>query len=155
MNTMFKYISTILAQMSPDQKFKSLVILLLSISTIILTPTVLDTLSTNESEYKKILERCETRNKEQYKLIQDFQTEIDNLNIRIQVKSNECTRKILERDSYWTEQMKNIRYMVRNLSTSDAMIYNHDTIYINPSEDDLRAKNKTLRNIDELIRKNK
>lgn len=141
--------------MSPNQKFQSLVVLLLSISTIILTPTVLDTFSTNEDEYRKIAERCEKRNIEQYKLITTFQDEIDNLNIKLQKQSSDCTRKIVQRDSYWTEQIKFIRGMVSKLERNDKMIYGSDTLEINPDEKDLNVKKKALQNMDYLIYKNK
>lgn len=141
--------------MSPNQKFQSLVVLLLSISIIILTPTVLDTFSTNENEYKKLAERCEKRNIEQYKLITTFQDEIDNLNIRLQKQSSDCTNKIIQRDSYWTEQIKYIRSMVSKLERNDRIIYGSDTLLVNPDEEDINVKKKALQNMDYLIYKNR
>ena len=152
---MFKYISSILAQMSPDQKFKSLAILLLSISAIILTPYVLDTISTNENECKTRVDRLNDRIQNQYVLIDEFQVEIDNLNSRLQKQSRECTNKIIQRDSYWTAQLIYIRTMVNQLEKNDKLVYQTDTIVVNPSEEDLTTKNKAIQNMDYLIYKHK
>lgn len=152
---MFKYISSILAQMSPDQKFKSLAILLLSISAIILTPNVLDTISTNDDECRTRVERLNGRIQNQYVLIDEFQDEIDVLNSRLQKQSSECTKKILQRDSYWTEQIKYIRSMVSQLERNDVITNGTDTLYINPSENDQRIKEKAVQNMDYLIYKKK
>ena len=141
--------------MSPDQKFKSLAILLLSISAIILTPYVLDTISTNDEECRTRVDRLNNRIQTQYVLIDEFQVEIDNLNSRLQKQSSECTRKILQRDSYWTEQIKYIRSMVSQLERNDVITNGTDTLYINPSEDDQRIKNKAVQNMDYLIYKKK
>ena len=152
---MFKYISSILAQMSPDQKFKSLAILLLSISAIILTPYVLDTISTNDDECRTRVERLNGRIQNQYVLIDEFQVEIDNLNSRLQKQSKECTNKIIQRDSYWTAQLIYIRTMVNQLEKKDKLIYQSDTIVVNPSEEDLTTKKKAIQNMDYLIYKHK
>ena len=151
---MFKYISSILSQMSPDQKFKSLVILLLAISTIILVPYILDAVSTTDSECQVRVDRLKDRVNRQYVLIEDFQGEIENLNVKLQKQSSECTRKILQRDSYWTEQIKYIRSMVSKLERNDVITNGVDTLYVNPSETDQRIKEKAVRNMDYLLYKN-
>jgi len=152
---MFKYISSILAQMSPDQKFKSLVTLLVAISAIILVPYILDAISTTDEECQERVDRLNQRVQTQYNLIADFQTEIDGLNTRIQKQSNECTRKILQRDSYWTAQLIYIKSMVSKLERSDVMIYRKDTLEINPSTEDMEMKTKAIQNMNYLIYKNK
>ena len=152
---MFKYISSILSQMSPDQKFKSLAILLLAISTIVLVPYVLDAISTTDTECQERVDRLRNRVNSQYILIEDFQGEIENLNVKLQKQSSECTRKILQRDSYWTAQIAYIRHMVNKLERNDVLVSGSDTLEINPHQEDLEIKEKAIRNMDYLLYKNR
>lgn len=152
---MFKYISSILAEMSPQNRFKSLVALLLSIVFILTIPNILDAVTVDHTECQAKIKSLQSYGKDQYVLLEDFQKRNSELNYKIQHMSIECSKKIIQRDSYWTEQLKYIRGMVNKLERNDVMIYGSDTLFINPDEKDVRVKNKAVQNLDYLINKNK
>jgi len=152
---MFKYISSILAEMSPQNRFKSLVVVLLSIVFILTLPSILDALTVDHSECKAKIESLQSQGTQQYVLIEDFQKRNNELNSKIQEMSINCSKKILTRDSYWATQLIYIRTMVNQLEKNDKLVYQSDTIVVNPSEEDLTTKKKAIQNMDYLIYKHK
>lgn len=90
MNDFFKYISEILAKFSPTQRILALLMLLLTITVIIVTPIVVNAVTTYEE--------CDTKMGRLEKRITALETENDTLIIRIRKNQKECTNAIIQRE---------------------------------------------------------
>ena len=91
MNDFFKYISEILAKFSPAQRILALLMLLLTITAIIVTPIIVNAVTTTDEE-------CDTKTGRLEKRITALETENDTLVISIRRNQAACTNAIIQRE---------------------------------------------------------
>jgi hypothetical protein len=160
---MFKYISDILNQFNSSQKITALLIVLISIISITVGPTLIDAAFTDCEELsvkvKNLRDDLEYEKKESRKL-RDY---TDTLNKRIRISAIECTDEIVRREKELLWQIERIERRVVNQEKVIIM----DTItqldYVNGKpavtvtmrndelvEDVKRLKNNLSRDIDNL-----
>ena len=87
----FKYISEILAKFSPTQRILALLMLLFTITVIIVTPIIVNAVSTTDEE-------CDTKTGRLEKRIAALETENDTLVISIRRNQTACTNAIIVRE---------------------------------------------------------
>jgi peptidoglycan hydrolase CwlO-like protein len=88
---MFKYISKILEQFTISQKIVALFMLLLSITTIIIAPSLISSIILNRDELNSEIENQNIK-------IKELKSDIDSLEYKIRKNEKECTNQILLRE---------------------------------------------------------
>lgn len=129
---MFKYIAEILAQFSRPQKILALLLVLFSVMTISIAPSLISALTVDCEELKIQVER-------QNKRIISLESLVDTLDFKIRTNQRECTNEItareveflnmleeLKRDAKKSERTSNYTYE----SIRKVDVYTQDTIMV-------------------------
>ena len=98
----FKYISEILAKFSPTQRILALLMLLFTITVIIVTPIIVNAVSTTDEE-------CDTKTGRLEKRIAALETENDPLVISIRRNQTACTNAIIQREDEFTALLDDLK----------------------------------------------
>ena len=91
MTDFFKYIAEIIGKFSPAQRILALLMLLLSITIIIVTPIIVNAVTTTDEE-------CDTKTGRLEKRITALETENDTLTLNLRRNQTACTNAIIQRE---------------------------------------------------------
>jgi hypothetical protein len=107
---MFKYISEILAQFSRPQKILALLLVLFSVMTISIAPSLISALTVDCEELKLQVER-------QNKRIFSLESLVDTLDTKIRSNQRECTNEISSREEEFLKMLDDLKSEIRITET--------------------------------------
>ena len=99
---MFKYIAEILAQFSRPQKILALLLVLFSVMTISIAPSLISALTVDCEELKGQIER-------QNKRIISLEELVDTLDLKIRNNQRECTNEITSREIEFLDMLEELK----------------------------------------------
>lgn len=133
---MFKYISEIIGKFSMTQRITALVVLLITITTITLGPSILDAVSQDNEELNLKVER-------QRRQLILLSNEVDSLTFVIRKNQRDCTNQIIEREEEIYAQLDRLERELRsrnrnlNMIQSDTIVASRQIRVVDNSMDDM------------------
>jgi hypothetical protein len=114
---MFKYISKILEQFTISQKIVALFMLLLSIITIIIAPSLISSIILNRDELNSEIENQNIK-------IKELKSDIDSLEYKIRKNEKECTNQILLREEEFLQMLDQLKddIKINNKNTEERIV---------------------------------
>lgn len=114
---MFKYISKILEQFTMSQKIVALSMLLLSITTIIIAPSLISSIILNRDELNSEIENQNIK-------IKELKSDIDSLEYKIRKNEKECTNQILLREEEFLQMLDQLKddIKINNKNTEERIV---------------------------------
>jgi septal ring factor EnvC (AmiA/AmiB activator) len=127
---MFKYISEILSQFSTPQKIVALSLLLFSIVTISIAPSLINAINLDKNELNGEIEKKDNK-------ISNLEKQINESETKIRKEQQSCTNEILTREKefismldYLKQKAKEESCQVRVVNESYAKTISNDTIVL-------------------------